>query len=150
MNRRTFIISWLTVATVLVPVVIVVFVFRTHPTVRAPVAAAKVAHTESSLNAIRQCLEALKNDLGRYPTSEEGLAVLLSAPAEHGERWAGPYLAPDSGARVDAWGEPFHYRYPGQYNKDTYDLWSKGPNRTDDSDTEGSDDIRNWRCEAKP
>jgi general secretion pathway protein G len=41
---------------------------------------------------------------------------------------------------MDPWGEAYQYRYPGTHNKEGYDLWSKGPDKTDATD----DDIGNW------
>jgi general secretion pathway protein G len=84
-------------------------------------------------------LGAFKIHMGDYPTTAEGLQALISAPASHGERWGGPYLQ-DNKIPTDPWGEPYQYRYPGVKNKDRYDLWSKGPDKTDGTD----DDIGNW------
>lgn len=47
-------------------------------------------------------------DVGRYPTSEEGLAALVAAPAGNA-RWAGPYLD-NADALTDPWGRPYQYR----------------------------------------
>jgi general secretion pathway protein G len=44
----------------------------------------------------------------------------------------------------DPWGNPFEYRSPGQFNEDSYDLWSRGPDGVDDNGRSGSDDIKNW------
>jgi general secretion pathway protein G len=41
---------------------------------------------------------------------------------------------------LDPWGEPYQYAYPGTRNKDSYDLWSKGP----DKQSGTADDIGNW------
>ena len=49
-------------------------------------------------------------------------------------------LIQDNKIPTDPWGEPYQYRYPGVKNKDRYDLWSKGPDKTDGTD----DDIGNW------
>jgi general secretion pathway protein G len=77
--------------------------------------------------------------MGDYPTTAEGLQALITAPASKTERWRGPYLQ-DSKLPTDPWGEPYQYRYPGVKNKDRYDLWSKGPDKTDGTE----DDIGNW------
>lgn len=48
-------------------------------------------------------------DVGRYPTTDEGLAALRSAPADLTE-WNGPYVKkaiPD-----DPWGQPYLYESP--------------------------------------
>ena len=79
--------------------------------------------------------------MGSYPSTEEGLAALMVSPANRADRWRGPYLT--EGTKIpllDPWNEPYQYRYPGTHNKDGYDLWSKGPDKTDGTD----DDIGNW------
>jgi general secretion pathway protein G len=49
-------------------------------------------------------------DLGRYPTTEEGLAALTSAPGGLSE-WNGPYLK--KSIPNDPWGRPYDYRSSG-------------------------------------
>jgi general secretion pathway protein G len=79
--------------------------------------------------------------VGNYPTTEEGIAALMTAPSNKADRWRGPYLESTTKLPLlDPWGAPYQYRYPGTHNKDSYDLWSKGPNGTDGTD----DNIGNW------
>jgi general secretion pathway protein G len=79
--------------------------------------------------------------MGSYPSTEEGLQALVTAPANKADRWRGPYLAEGTKVPInDPWGEPYLYRYPGTHNKEGYDLWSKGPDKADGTD----DDIGNW------
>lgn len=77
--------------------------------------------------------------LGDYPSTAEGLQALIAPPANGSDRWAGPYIEGNSVPR-DPWQEPYVYRYPGARNKMGYDLFSKGPDRTEDT----ADDIGNW------
>jgi general secretion pathway protein G len=84
-------------------------------------------------------LFAYKMQMGSFPNTAEGLQALVAAPATNADRWRGPYLQ-DSKLPTDPWGEPYQYRYPGVKNKDSYDLWSKGPDKTDGTE----DDIGNW------
>ena len=91
--------------------------------------------------SMRTPLVTYRLHMGSYPSTEEGIAVLKAAPAGKTDRWRGPYL--DESVKVpvlDPWGEPYQYRNPGGHNKDGYDLWSKGPDKTDGTD----DDIGNW------
>lgn len=81
-------------------------------------------------------LMAYRLNMGSYPTTDQGLAALLTAPGNAGSRWKGPYLKK---APLDPWGNPYQYRQPGTHNEDTYDLWSFGPDGK-----EGADDIGNW------
>ena len=82
---------------------------------------------------------AYRINMGGYPSTEEGLQALLTAPASKADRWRGPYIEGNS-IPQDPWGEPYLYRYPGVHNKDGYDLWSKGPDKTDGA----VDNIGNW------
>lgn len=67
--------------------------------------------------------------MGRYPTTEEGLAALFVSPTTGRELWRGPYI---EGKRpiLDPWGNPYQYRWPGERNPDTYDLYSLGTSET--------------------
>ncbi|MFW5883080.1 MAG: type II secretion system major pseudopilin GspG [Verrucomicrobiota bacterium] len=78
-------------------------------------------------------------DTGGFPTTEQGLQALVSAPSSGG-RWEGPYMKE---VPKDPWGEPYQYRFPGQKNPGSYDLWSKGPDRQSGT----ADDIGNWKTE---
>jgi general secretion pathway protein G len=77
--------------------------------------------------------------MGDYPSTAEGLQALVAAPASKAEQWRGPYLA-DGKIPLDPWGEPYVYRYPGVKNKSGYDIFSKGPDKTEGT----ADDIGNW------
>lgn len=92
-------------------------------------------------DSLKTSLVRYKIDLGGYPTTAEGLQALLTAPGDGADRWRGPYVEV-SGNRlpVDPWGESYQYQYPGTHNKDGYDLFSKGPDKTAGT----ADDIGNW------
>lgn len=85
--------------------------------------------------------------MGDYPSTAEGIAALVTAPANKADRWNGPYLKENTKMPIlDPWGEPYQYRYPGVKNPKSYDLWSKGPDKTDGT----ADDIGNWEKNAAP
>lgn len=78
--------------------------------------------------------------MGDYPTTAEGIQALITAPQGKAERWHGPYIQARGGKEpLDPWGRPYQYRYPGTHNKNSYDLFSYGPDGT-----ESDDDIGNW------
>lgn len=80
-------------------------------------------------------------DMGDYPSTNEGLAALVAAPGNAGDKWRGPYLEVSGGkVPVDPWKQPYEYRYPGVKNPAGYDLYSKGRDKTADT----ADDIGNW------
>jgi general secretion pathway protein G len=56
-------------------------------------------------------LELFKLDVGRFPTTEEGLQALVSRPA-NASGWNGPYLK-GSSVPEDPWGRPYKYAYSG-------------------------------------
>lgn len=87
----------------------------------------KVTTTETQIRMLRTALDTLRLDIGRYPTTQEGLALLDDAPSdpELRARWRGPYL--EDQLPNDPWGHPFQYVYTGQGNP-PFDLYSWGPN----------------------
>ena len=85
----------------------------------------KVTTTETQIRELRTALDTLRLDIGRYPTTDEGLAMLTNAPGdpELRARWRGPYL--EDALPNDAWGHPFNYSYLGSGNP-PYALFSYG------------------------
>jgi general secretion pathway protein G len=69
----------------------------------------KTVSTLSQAKQLKASLGMLQMDIGRYPTEEEGLSLLVQ-PGSLGSVWRGPYL--DGEVPVDAWGEPFQYVPP--------------------------------------
>lgn len=79
----------------------------------------------AQIDALDKALEAFRMDMGRYPSSGEGLQVLVASPGGDG-RWRGPYLKGQ--VPVDPWGTPYEYRSPGAGGRD-FDLQSLGKDR---------------------
>jgi general secretion pathway protein G len=89
-------------------------------------------------HGIKANLQQYRMNMGSYPTSEEGLKVLLDAPeGDKAARWKGPYV---DTLPKDPWGNPYQYANPGTHNKNGYDIWSMGPDGQDGT----ADDIGNW------
>lgn len=89
--------------------------------------------------SIKLPLTSYRIQMGDYPNTAEGLQALITPPAARADQWRGPYLQ-DAKLPVDPWGDPYVYRYPGTRNKTSYDVFSKGPDRTEGT----KDDIGNW------
>jgi general secretion pathway protein G len=105
----------------------------------AQIGKSEVKAARAQIDALEKALDQYRLDIGRYPTSEQGLAVLVDAPAGE-KRWAGPYLrkaVPD-----DPWGRPFVYRQPGEHGE--YDLLSLGKDGQPGGQGEAAD-IGNWQ-----
>lgn len=84
---------------------------------------------------IPSALDLYEMDLGKYPSKLEDLVSDTSDLVG----WTGPYLKK---LPKDPWGNPYHYKTPGEHNQD-YDLASKGR----DGALGGDDDITNWSDE---
>ena len=83
---------------------------------------AKPKAARVQLENLRNALDMFQLDVGRYPTSEEGLQALRSRP-NSAPRWAGPYLRDE--IPNDPWGRPYVYRNPGE-GGGNYDIGSYG------------------------
>jgi len=68
---------------------------------------AKHDTAELQLNELGTALELFQLDVGRYPTTQEGLEALLVPPAS-ASGWRGPYLKKEAAIR-DPWGNVFQY-----------------------------------------
>lgn len=97
---------------------------------------AKQSSAKTEISNISAGLDLFRYDVGRYPTTEEGLKALQSAPAGV-ENWNGPYLKKAKDL-VDPWGRPYHYRSPGQHGD--FDLYSNGSS----GDDSAKPAIANW------
>jgi len=70
-------------------------------------------------NIASQGVDAFHVMRGRYPTTEEGLGVLVKEGFLRANN--------DKGTLTDPWGHEYVYLYPGQKNPDSYDVKSYGP-----------------------
>ena len=59
---------------------------------------------------IEKALEIYKLDVGRFPSTEEGLDALVKKPGS-ANGWSGPYLK--GGVPADPWGNAYRYASPG-------------------------------------
>ncbi len=99
---------------------------------------AKADAARLQMEQIATGLDLYRLDLGRYPTEEEGLDALVSAPAG-AEGWNGPYLR-KADALTDPWGAPFLYAVPGESG--AYDLVSLGADGAEGGEDDAAD-LRN-------
>lgn len=88
---------------------------------------------------IAASLELYRLDAGRYPTQEEGVGVLVKAPAGTAA-WNGPYLS-DKSALNDPWGRPYKFVAPGKHGE--FDLFSLGADGQEGGSGEDKD-VVSW------
>ena len=132
----------------LIEVMIVLFILMTLAgigvvAVRGAMERARKGEAKLFVQSLKTPLETFLLDHARFPFTSEGLDALLVPPMDvdpaKGE-W--PYIDP-SKVKMDPWGMPYQYVYPGQRNAEGprgYDLWSLGPDMIDGTE----DDIGNW------
>jgi general secretion pathway protein G len=83
---------------------------------------AKADAARIEIGQIGQSLDLYKLEIGRYPTTQEGLQALIAAPAGV-NNWNGPYWK-KSTVPKDPWGNEYKYAAPGQ--RGPYDILSWG------------------------
>ena len=91
------------------------------------------------IGQIGQTLDLFKLEIGRYPTSQEGLQALIAAPAGV-TNWNGPYWK-KAQVPTDPWGNEYKYAAPGQHG--SYDLISLGADGKEGGEGPNKD-ITNW------
>ncbi|HEX5399884.1 MAG TPA: type II secretion system major pseudopilin GspG [Verrucomicrobiae bacterium] len=101
---------------------------------------AKVSTAKSNVAELQSAVERFYIHMDRYPTTQEGLEVLIHAPADNATSWRGPYI---ERLRQDPWGNAYQYLYPGTHNPNSYDIWSRGADGVDGGTDKGAD-IGNW------
>lgn len=95
------------------------------PKLFTKVDSSKIQTTQTQVKMFKGALETLRLDIGRFPTQEEGLAMLAEAPKDEKlkAKWKGPYL--DEAVPQDPWGNPYQYSTPGA-NGQPFALYSFG------------------------
>lgn len=103
---------------------------------------ARVTKAQSDISMFTTLLEQFKLDMRRYPTEEEGLTALRTAPdAEDAGLWKGPYT--QKAIPQDPWGHDYVYFNPCPNDIDPYGVVSYGADGREggeDYDT----DLQSW------
>lgn len=77
---------------------------------------------KAQIESFGRALDAYRLDTGHYPSTEQGLAALVTKPANE-PKWNGPYL--QKAVPLDPWGRVYAYKSPGAAGAD-FDLVSYG------------------------
>ena len=100
---------------------------------------AKAKAAKIEIEQIGQTLDLFRLEVGRYPTTQEGLQALITAPSGV-PNWNGPYWKKNTLPK-DPWTNEYKYASPGQHG--AYDLWSYGADGKEGG--EGTNkDITSW------
>jgi general secretion pathway protein G len=104
----------------------------------AQIGKSEVKAARAQIDALGKATDQFRLDVGRYPTTEEGLAALIARPSNN-PKWDGPYLT--KSVPVDPWGNAYIYKSPGEHGD--YDLVSLGKDGRSGGDGENAD-LNNW------
>ncbi len=100
----------------------------------------KQAAAQAQIELFGAALDNFRLDVGRYPTSDEGLMALLANPSAI-PNWEGPYLKKQE-IPLDPWVHPYVYKCPGDHGD--YDIISYGGDGAAGGEGENQD-IVSWQ-----
>ncbi len=109
------------------------------PQVMKHMGESKTKAAKVQIEDLSAALDMYKLDLGRYPTSEQGLKALIESP-DSAKRWNGPYLR-KAKMPLDPWQQDYHYVSPGEHGK--FDLFTWGADGKEGGEGEDQD-IVSW------
>ena len=98
---------------------------------------AKADAAKIEIGQIGQSLDLFKLEVGRYPSSQEGLQALIAQPPGM-NNWNGPYWK-KSTLPKDPWGNEYKYVAPGQTGP--YDIVSLGADGKEGGDGVNKDIV---------
>ena len=109
------------------------------PRVLNSLGGAKTKTAGIQIKDLEQTLEMYKLDVGRFPSTEEGLQALVTRPG-NAAGWNGPYLKSD--VPLDPWNREYYYKYPGENSE--VDIYSYGQDGQAGGESEDAD-VANWK-----
>jgi len=113
------------------------------PRLFGKVSMAKQKTAKAQIELFGTALDAFRLDVGKYPTTEEGLKALREKPSG-AEGWEGPYLPKE--IPLDPWNNAYIYKCPGEHGE--YDLVSHGLDRVEGGEGENQD-VVSWKDTGK-
>lgn len=92
---------------------------------------ARISAANTQLAAFKSALSQFEMHCGRFPTTDEGLNALLTAPTDVSAKWKGPYLDSKSIPK-DPWEHDYIYTYDSTSKQCS--LTSAGPDGQENTD----------------
>lgn len=111
------------------------------PQVLGKLGGAKVNAAKIQMENIGSALDTFLLDTGKYPTTQQGLRVLIDN-SDRIRGWNGPYLDTKF-IPMDPWGSAYVYRSPGE--RSHYDLVTLGSDQSPGGEGEAADFAENRR-----
>ncbi len=109
------------------------------PQVMKALGGSKTKTARIQIEDLSATLDIYRLELGRYPTTNDGLQALVENTAG-ASNWNGPYLKKNQVPK-DPWGFDYQYRSPGEHG--SFDIWSLGADNREGGEGENQD-ILGW------
>lgn len=136
-NKKSNARGFTLVELIVVVVILGLLVGIVGPQVWDRLGQSKVKIAKIQIEQLGPALSLFRFDVGRYPTTAEGLRALVENPGM--DNWSGPYL--EKAVPKDPWDREYQYRSPGQHGD--YDLWSWGADGVEGGESD-SVDVVSW------
>lgn len=137
-SSRTYQAGYTIVEVLVVLSIIALIMGFVGPRVLSYLSDSKIKAAKIQISSLSAAIDLYYLDTGKYPTTDEGLDVLVEKP-QGADFWNGPYLKV-SELPKDPWGNDYHYQPRSE--KGAYTIVSFGPDGRESSGTD-SDDITN-------
>ena len=100
---------------------------------------ASIQTAEVQTKMLKGALQAMYLDIGRFPTQQEGLNLLVSPPTDDSIKafWKGPYLE-ENNVPLDPWNRPYQYTFTGA-GRPPFALYSFGADGQKGGTGDGAD-----------
>ena len=115
--------GWTLVEMMVVLVIVGLLVGLVGPRAMGYLESSQVKTAEVQVKQLGGALNHYKLDIGQYPSTEQGLAALMTPPPDVASYWRGPYL--DDEVPVDPWRAAYRYEFPAN-TLQGYALYSLG------------------------
>lgn len=109
------------------------------PQVMKHLGSSKTKAAKVQIEDLAGALDMYRMDVGRYPSTEEGLKSLVEKPAD-ARSWNGPYLRKNN-VPQDPWVYDYHYASPGEHGR--FDIYSLGADNAPGGEGEDQD-VNSW------
>lgn len=109
------------------------------PRVMKAFSGSKTKTARIQIEQLAGTLDIYRLEVGRYPTTDEGLQALVEDPGDV-SGWNGPYLKKTQVPK-DPWGFEYEYRAPGEHG--AFDIWTLGADNQEGGEDEDRD-VKGW------
>ncbi len=138
MNRRFRSSGFTLIELLVVLAILALLAGVVGPKVMKQLGGAKSKTAKIQLEELASALDMYRLDVGRYPSTDEGLQGLVEKQG-NAASWNGPYLR--KGMPKDPWNYEYHYRSPGEHGE--YDIFSYGADNSAGGESENKD-VNSW------